>query len=361
MRTWRIQTAMAALLGASTLIAPAMAAAQQPNQENAQPAQPGAVNYVEGIASLDGSPLTQRDVGSASMQAGQEIRTSEGKVEILLNPGIYLRMDSNSAVRMISPSLTPTIVELEHGRASVEVDQLLKENVVQLVDNGVTTQMVKTGYYEFNANSPMARVFKGQAEAEYRPHKWEKIKGEHELTLIPDQHEKTRRFHPDLNEDPLMAWSKLRSQYLAEENEQIAADYYGGGYGSGWYWDPYGLGYTYLGMSPFYSPFGWGYYPMGWGWGGGYYGGYYGGGYYGGRDFDGDGDAGYGGQGFRPIGSGRFVGGVGTGFRGVGGYHGVGGMHNGGFHGGNIGGGFHGGIGGGGFHGGGGGGGFHGR
>ena len=359
MKTWRITTAIATLLGIGTLIAPAIATGQETAQ-NVEPARPGAVNYVEGVAYLDGSPLQQKDVGTAAMEAGQEIRTSEGKVEILLNPGIYLRMDSNSAVKMISPSLTPTIVELEHGHASVEVDQLLKENVVQILDNGVRTQVVKTGYYEFNGNSPMARVFKGQAEVEYRPHKWEKVKGNHELVLLPNTHAKTRKFHADMAEDPLMAWSKLRSQYLAEENQQIASNYYGGGYDPGWYWDPYGPGYTFVGMSPFYSPFGWGYYPMGWGggwgWGPGYYGGYYGGGYYGGRDFDGDGGAAYGGQGFRAIGNGRFIGGRGAGFRGAGGYHGVGG-----FHGGGIGGGFHGGgIGGGGFHGGMGGGGFHG-
>ena len=42
--------------------------------------------------------------------------------------------------------------------------------------------------------------------------------------------------------------------------------------------------YTYLGWDPFYSPFGWGFYPFG-----GFYGGYYGGGFYGygGRGFHG--------------------------------------------------------------------------
>ena len=335
MKSWRITTAIAALLGLGTLMAPAMAAGQA-GTESAQIGRPGDVNYVEGVASLDGNPLKQKDVGTASMEAGQELRTSEGKVEILLNPGIYLRMDSNSVVKMISPSLTPTIVELRHGHASVEVDQLLKENVVQIVDNGVTTQLVKNGYYEFNANSPMARVFKGQAEVQYSPKNWEEIKGGHELALLPNTHEKARTFHPDLAEDPLMAWSKLRSQYLAEANNQIASEYYGDGYGPGWYWDQWNPGYTFLGMSPFYSPFGWGFYPMGWGWGGmgmgmgmgwggGFYGrGFYGGGYYGGRGLEG--------SGFRGVGGGRFVGGAGAGFHGGGGGF-RGGMGGGGFHG----------------------------
>ena len=66
--------------------------------------------------------------------------------------------------------------------------------------------------------------------------------------------------------------SSLRSQYLAEANSQIAGEYASAGYGPGWYWNPYGWGYTFIGAGPLYSPFGWGFYPFGWG---GLYGGWY--------------------------------------------------------------------------------------
>lgn len=364
MRTWRIVKTTLAMLSVGILTGPMFAAAQYgtaaPNglavqngpaaqygpdgqnspslqngpaaQNNQQPL-PGTLNYLEGVAYLDGQQLTQQNVGSVTMQAGEELRTSEGRVEILLNPGVYLRVDNDSAVKMLSPDLTPTVVELEHGRAAVEVDQIFRENTLQVVDNGVTTQMVKTGYYEFNANSPMARVFKGQAEVEYEHHKWQEVKGLHQMALFPGEHAKTRGFTPDLSEDQLMAWSKLRSENLAEANNQIASEYYGAGYEPGWYPDPWYSGFTYLGMNPFYSPFGWGFYPMGWGMGmgmgmgmgwGGWGPGFYGRGYYGRPGM-------YGG-GMRGIGNGRFQGG---GIRGGGGFHGGGG----GFHGGGGGGG----------------------
>lgn len=316
-----------------------------PNGQNGQAAPsnqqplPGTLNYLEGVAYLDGQQLTQQSVGSVAMQAGEELRTSEGRVEILLNPGVYLRVGHNSAVKMLSPELTPTVVELEHGHAGVEVDQLFRENTLQVIDNGVTTQMVKTGYYEFNANSPMARVFKGQAEVEYQHRQWQEVKGLHQMALFPGEHAKTRKFTPDLAEDQLLAWSKLRSENLAEANNQIASEYYGAGYAPGWYPDPWYPGFTYLGMNPFYSPFGWGFYPMGWGMGmgmgmgmgwGGWGSGFYGRGFYGRPGFYGRGGMN---GGMRSIGNGRFQGG---GMRGGGG----------GFHGG--GGGFHGGGGGGG-------------
>lgn len=318
MRPWRFATA---LLGVGLLCAPAFAAGQAapPAYENGPAGNdvlpgPGTINYVEGAVYLDGQPLGKNSVGSTQMEAGQVLQTHEGKAEILLNPGIYLRVDDHSEVKMISPFLTPTKVAVLRGEAGVEVDQLLKQNVVQVIDHGVTTQLAKTGYYEFNANHDRVKVFKGQAEVEYASNKWAKVKGDHEMALLPGEKEKAVKFHPDQQEDPLMAWSKLRSQYLAEANQQMAPEFYGPGFYPGWYWNPYMWNYTFIG-GPFMSPFGWGFYPLGWGWGGLGWGGFYGHGFY-----HAPGRAGFyghsfrGGEGFR--GGTTFRGGAGMGFRG---------------------------------------------
>lgn len=313
MRNWRIT---AALLGMGMFCVPAFAA---------NPARPGTVNYIEGSAWLDGQQLNNRSVGSAELNPGQELSTGQGKAEILLTPGIFLRLDDNSAVKMISPDLTNTQVELDQGRASVEVDQIFPQNQVQIIDGGVTTQVIKPGYYEFDAAHPEALVFNGQAEVQLRANKWEEIKGHHEMALAAaadGAHVETASFNTRDAQDDLYNWSSLRSQYLAEANNQIAPEYMGAGFYPGWYWDPYGWDYTFIGMNPFMSPFGWGFYPWG-GWGGwGYWGGFYGRGFYG---------------------PGFYRGNVGHGF--AGGGHAVigGGFHGGGF----AGGGFHGGGGGG--------------
>jgi hypothetical protein len=194
------------------------------------------------------------------------------------------------------------------------------------IDAGVTTRLDKTGYYEFDANQPEAMLFKGQAKSEVADGKWREIKGHHELALTSGENgqlltkEKPADFDPNAP-DELYNWSSLRSQYLAEANNEMAGEHYGAGYDPGWFWDPYALGYTYMGMEPFASPFGWGYYPFGWGrFMGGYYGG---GGWYGGRGGHGP----YRYDGYH--GGSRGV--YGRGFHSSGGFHGAGG---GGFHGG---------------------------
>ncbi|HEY6488101.1 MAG: FecR domain-containing protein [Terracidiphilus sp.] len=304
-------------------------------------ARPGTVNYVEGAASLDGQQVSDKSVGDVDLNPGQELTTAQGKAEILLTPGVFLRLDDNSTVKMISPDLTHTQVELEHGRAGIEVDEVHPENNLDIEDAGVTTQLLKNGYYEFNADQPTAMVFDGKAAVEIGDGKYKVVKSHHELALVagpndkPLVKEKPAGFDVNAARDDLYNWNSLRSQYLAEANNQIAGEYAGGpGFVPGWYWDPSMWDYTFIGGGPFYSPFGWGFYPFGWG-------GWYGGGWYGGRFYGHKSIGRVGEPGHHPAPRGGFHGGAG--FRGSAGV--AGGFHGEGFHGG-MGGGVHGGGGG---------------
>src|SRR5438874_7166758 len=81
--------------------------------QNSRPAQPGAINYVEGQASIDGQELNSNSVGSVQLQAGQSLTTQAGKVEVLLVPGTFLRVADNSVVKMINAGLANTEVQID--------------------------------------------------------------------------------------------------------------------------------------------------------------------------------------------------------------------------------------------------------
>jgi len=104
------------------------------------------------------------------------------------------------------------------------------------------------------------------------------VKGEHQVVLSAGAEPKPQKFDKDDAKDDLYNWNNLRSQYMAEANNQMAAEYTGPYAGPGWYWNPWSFGYAYMGMGPFASPFGWGFYPYRWGgyYPYGFYGGYYG-------------------------------------------------------------------------------------
>jgi hypothetical protein len=234
---------------------------------NTQTAAPGAVNYVEGAVQLNGDSLNTKSVGSAQLEAGQSISTETGKTEFLLTPGVYVRLGDNSKATLVNPSLTKTQISVDHGEAMVEVDQIYKQNNIQIVENGVSTELMKPGLYDFNSTSNTVQVLSGEALVDDND-QHVKVKGGHELALQSAGKLKTAKFDKNAAENTdLYRWSSLRSDYLAEGNLDAAGVYYANGWcgpgwiGAGWYWDPWLTGYTFLpAYGGFYSPFGWGFY-----------------------------------------------------------------------------------------------------
>ena len=254
--------------------------------QNANPAGPGTLNYIEGQAALNGQQLSSQSVGTTTIAQGQSISTSNGKAEILLTPGVFLRVGSNSTVEMISPALTKTEVRLVQGRADIEVDQLYKQNLF-LVDmpNG-QAHLVKQGLYGFDAGNSSVRVFDGEADVypgsnlntNIEPIK---VKGGRQIALN-DGPAKPQSFDKNHAADDLYNWSSLRSQYLGQANIGLAQQYAGAsGFYPGWYWAGAPFGYTWLpGDGLFWNPFGYGFYSPYYIGGGGYIYGRYGRGFY---------------------------------------------------------------------------------
>ena len=255
MQLSRMKTWFAGFFLAAALSVPALA--------DANPALPGTLNYVEGNVSIDHEGVTSKSVGSTTMEAGQTITTDNGKAEVLLTPGVFLRLGSDSSAQLVSPSLTNTEVALNHGEAIVEVDELHKQNDIRIRTGDATATLRKTGLYEFADNPSVVRVFKGEAQVQAGD-QHVKVKGDHQLVLASENGKlKATGFDKNNYESAdLYRWSSLRSQYLAEANVDAARMYVGNSWaGPGWFWDPYFASYTFIpGAGVLYSPFGWGFY-----------------------------------------------------------------------------------------------------
>ena len=321
-----------AMLSLATLFVPAFA-------EGTNQARPGTLNYIEGQATLDGQLLTAQSVGHTEIAPGQTITTESGKVEVLLTPGVFLRLGDNSAVTMVSPNLTKTEIQLDRGHAEIEVDQIYKQNDL-LVDQGpAQTKILQNGLYAFDATAGDIRVFDGKAAVSPSTgaEKWITVKGGHELALNGEP-AKTKDFNRDqaAKQDALYSWSELRSQYLGSANLSLAEQYAGApGFYPGWFWDPALYSYTWLpGDGLFWNPFGYGFYSPyylyaggfiypGYGFRGGFYRGGYA--YRGGYGFRGGAVRGASAPAARGFAGGGFSGG---------GFHGGGGGFSGGSHGG---------------------------
>jgi hypothetical protein len=245
---------------------------------------PGTLNYVEGQVSVQGQIQSPKSVGSTYLEPNQVIDTANGHAEMLLTPGVYLRLGDQSEARMISPGLADTQVQVTHGTAMVEVDELFKENNISVVMDCSTTQLEKQGLYAFNAGRPTVEVLDGKAVVTEGDNRVQLTKG-HEALLAESQPPVKQKYDKSqVEDDPLYRWSKLRSEYATEANvdsgNMLLAE--GGWWGLGWYWDPFWADFAFMpGMGMFWGPFGFPFFSpwmVGWapyyGFGGGF-GGYY--------------------------------------------------------------------------------------
>jgi hypothetical protein len=253
---------IASVLLAAALSVPAWGAdSARPERATANPARPGSLNYVEGQASVEGQSLGPEAIGKTELHAGQSLETQAGKAELLLTPGVFFRLGDNSSATMISLTLTNTELRLDKGEATVEVAELHPENNVVIAEGAAKTRLSKTGFYDFDAEHDIVRVYQGEANIEVNGHKI-KVENDHQLAFNAGASMTPEKFNKEQDQDDLYRWSSLRSSYLAEANVDRAQDHQEGyWYGAGWDWDPYYAAYTFIpGDGIFYSPFGWGFY-----------------------------------------------------------------------------------------------------
>jgi hypothetical protein len=194
------------------------------------------------------------------VEPGQTIQTRDGKAEILLTPGVFLRLNNNSTATLLAGGLTNTRVEIVRGQAMIEADDLHPENNLQVVDHGATARIEKNGLYRFDAERQLIAVYDGKAIVQENDQSVEVKKDR--AVGVGTTPLKAKKFDKNGSEDDLYAWSKLRSEYLAEANASSARTIVinNGWYGPGWYWNRWYSAYTFMpGYGFLYSPFGWGF------------------------------------------------------------------------------------------------------
>jgi len=256
------------LLVCGALLSPVLPATVNVQIPAPHPGRPGTINYVEGEAFIGPNALAPATAPGVELERNQTLSTQAGKVEILLTPGVFLRLADNSALTMVSPELANIQVRLERGRAMVEVLDIRKENDIRILEGGATVKLLKKGLYDFDAKTNQVRVFDGSVEVTAGT-RHVKLGGDQTVTVGDTAALKAVHFERRQFEDDFYRWSALRSGYLSEASVDVAGLYVGPGpgfyapgwYGLGWYWDPWFGAYTFLPADGiFWSPFGWGFY-----------------------------------------------------------------------------------------------------
>jgi hypothetical protein len=238
----------------------------------------GVIHLTEGTVELDGQVIqSPAKLGEfVDVKSGQTLATKDGDAEVLLTPGVFLRLAENSSFKMVSNKLDDTRVEVLSGSAMVQVGELLQGNAITLVYHNADISLAKRGLYRIDSDPARLRVYDGEAQVSSGELAPVTARKGREVLIEGD---KLEAANFDTKEtDAFYRWNARRDEYIAEANVYAAkaardsgqgmgfytpGAYTAGGYGGAgsWAYNPWFGMYTYLpynGM--FYSPFGYGYF-----------------------------------------------------------------------------------------------------
>jgi hypothetical protein len=222
-------------------------------------ARSGLIHHIEGTGvTLEGQPLKPKKAEFPQMKDGETLVTDAARVEVLLNPGAFLRMDEHSSLKLISGRLSDTRVEMLSGSAVLELDDLQKGNFLMLQFHDVKITPTKHGLYRMDAGQNRFRVFEGEAQV-LRGDDAVQVKGGHQVEF--DAVLASSKFRKKA-QDSLDLWAAERSEEIALANFSSANMVRRAGTSSytssGWYFNPYLSMFSYLPFSGYgYSPYGW--------------------------------------------------------------------------------------------------------
>jgi hypothetical protein len=210
-------------------------------------AKAGGINFVSGNVTVvhEGSTRQHGLTAKDNLETGDIVTTGMGgRVEVLLNPGSYMRVDENSEFQLADASLDNLLVKLIKGSAIVEVTGA--DGVQQSIAFStpqVEATIIRGGIYRFNVlpnDTTEILVRKGRVLLDRgTPNE---IKGGLKVTIRHGGVEVAKLDKKD--QDSLDIWSKERAELLARANRRLqtrplltAFNDYGWNSLYGWNWN----------------------------------------------------------------------------------------------------------------------------
>jgi hypothetical protein len=212
-------------------------------------ARAGLIHFSEGAVILDGRRIEPKPGKFEQMRDGSELRTRDGRAEVLLAPGVFLRVGEDSAIRMISNRLVDTQLEFLTGAAILNAAEASLKAPVTIAYQDYEIRIHKQGRYRFESIPAELRVESGEADA-VRGSKSIQVGAGYVLPFSVRLEARKADFD---STDTLDQWDAARNGSIAENNLQAAQTSDLGGLIDTWQNDP-AAALEALGMSSYIPP-----------------------------------------------------------------------------------------------------------
>lgn len=124
----------------------------------------GLILFTEGAVLLDGKPYLSRSGRWSEVPENVILETQDGKVDLLLAPGVFLRMGTHTGIRLISNKLFDVQIEFLGGSAIIESARQQPENSVRFLHAERQLQIAEAGRYRIDSEPGQIVVDSGQVE-----------------------------------------------------------------------------------------------------------------------------------------------------------------------------------------------------
>lgn len=230
--------------------------------QNIISAKSGMVHYLEGDVFLDGKAVEVKYNLFPEIKEGQVVRTDEGRIEVLMNPGTFLRLGEHSSFKMLDKRLIDTRFEVLEGSAIIEVAEVAKDNNLTVAFKDAQVEVKKAGVYRIDGDTGELKVYKGEAIV-VRNGQTLTVKESH-LAQLKGVTITAEKFDAKMG-DAFYRWAARRAGSTSVANLAAAKSMYDNGYSrqnyGQWAYNPYFGMFTYVpGFGSYYSPFGYYYY-----------------------------------------------------------------------------------------------------
>ena len=187
-------------------------------------AKAGGINFVSGNVTVQRKGAHRQEALTAKddLNTGDSVTTGMGgRLEVLLNPGSYMRLDERSEFELEDASLDSLRVKLIKGSAVLEVtgaDGMRLEIGINTPQTEAV--IIKKGIYRFNVlpnETTEISVRKGRAF--YGKGRSNEVKGGQKVLVGRSQLEVAKL--DKKNQDTLDLWSKERAKTLARANREL--------------------------------------------------------------------------------------------------------------------------------------------
>lgn len=175
------------------------------------------VHFYEGSVSIDGRALENKFGRFYDIKDGSELRTDDGRAEVLLTPGVFLRVDRNSAIRVRSNRPKNTRVEFGGGSASIQVPDGAPAGAVSVLYKDYQVRFRTAGMYRIDSTPPEIRVEKGEAEVATGGRSIVAAEGQAAPFAVPLQARAART-----SEDTFDLWATDRNEAIIADNAAAA-------------------------------------------------------------------------------------------------------------------------------------------